>query len=103
MSNGDNVLATVKTGEVVLNKGQQQRLKALAGSNVFGAIGVPNFADGGVVPEFTSGSMASAQRIETASAEVAATVRDLRVVNVATETSAMALRVQNIENEATIG
>ena len=103
MANGDNVLATVKTGEVILNKGQQQRLKALAGSNVFGAIGVPNFADGGVVPEFTSGSMASAQRIETASAEVAATVRDLRVVNVATETSAMALRVQNIENEATIG
>lgn len=45
-SNGDNVLATVKTGEVILNERQQS---ALGGSRTFRAIGVPGFADGGVV------------------------------------------------------
>ena len=46
LSNGDNVLATVKTGEVVLNKRQQ---KALGGDRTFAAIGVPGFASGGLV------------------------------------------------------
>lgn len=45
-SNGDNVLATVKTGEVILNQRQQS---ALGGSRTFSAIGVPGFAEGGVV------------------------------------------------------
>lgn len=42
--NGDNVLATVKTGEVVLNQQQQQ---ALGGAATFARIGVPGFANGG--------------------------------------------------------
>lgn len=45
-SNGDNVLATLKVGEVVLNEKQQQ---LLGGDAVFRAIGVPGFASGGVV------------------------------------------------------
>jgi hypothetical protein len=45
-SNGDNVLATVKTGEVILNQRQQS---ALGGASTFRSIGVPGFADGGVV------------------------------------------------------
>lgn len=44
--NGDNVLATVKTGEVVLTVPQQI---ALGGAPVFRQIGVPGFAEGGVV------------------------------------------------------
>lgn len=44
--NGDNVLATVRTGEVILNKQQQQ---ALGGARVFRHIGVPGFASGGTV------------------------------------------------------
>ncbi len=44
---GDNVLALVKPGEVILNKSQQQRL---GGSSTFRRIGVPGFADGGLVP-----------------------------------------------------
>lgn len=44
MRNGDNVLATVKRGEVVLNRAQQQ---ALGGAPVFRALRVPGFADGG--------------------------------------------------------
>ena len=45
-SNGDNILATVKTGEVILNERQQ---KMLGGSKTFSQIGVPGFASGGVV------------------------------------------------------
>jgi hypothetical protein len=44
-SNGDNLLATVKTGEVILNERQQ---RMLGGSNVFKKIGVPGFASGGL-------------------------------------------------------
>ena len=42
--NGDNVLATVRVGEVILNEEQQRRL---GGANVLRAIGVPGFAKGG--------------------------------------------------------
>ena len=44
--NGDNVLATVKTGEVVLNESQQA---ALGGAKTFAAINVPGFQGGGIV------------------------------------------------------
>ncbi len=46
LSNGDNLLATVKVGEVILNKQQQQ---ALGGAPAFASIGVPGFARGGRV------------------------------------------------------
>lgn len=45
-SNGDNVLATLKVGEVVLNERQQA---ALGGAATFRSIGVPGFATGGIV------------------------------------------------------
>jgi hypothetical protein len=45
LSNGDNVLATLKTGEIVLNKEQQSRI----GYNSLKAARIPNFATGGVV------------------------------------------------------
>jgi hypothetical protein len=44
-SNGDNMLATVKTGEVILNERQQARL---GGASTFARIGVPGFATGGI-------------------------------------------------------
>lgn len=46
LSNGDNILATVKVDEVILNKQQQN---ALGGPSAFAAIGVPGFARGGRV------------------------------------------------------
>ena len=46
LSNGDNVLATLKTGEAVLNQGQISRL---GGPSVLRAVGVPGFAEGGLV------------------------------------------------------
>jgi hypothetical protein len=42
---GDNVLATVKRGEVILNRQQQQRA---GGSAFFRSIGVPGFVNGGI-------------------------------------------------------
>jgi hypothetical protein len=44
--NGDSVLATVKPGEVILNRAQQI---ALGGHKTFRSIGVPGFASGGIV------------------------------------------------------
>ena len=44
--NGDDVLATVKAGEVLLNKEQQRKL---GGDETFRKIGVPGFAGGGRV------------------------------------------------------
>jgi len=49
-SNGDNVLTTLKTGEVVLNQNQQQRL----GYDALAFAGVPGFATGGIVPTIPS-------------------------------------------------
>jgi tape measure domain-containing protein len=46
--NGDNILATVKRGEVILNEEQQKRL---GGARTFARIGVPGFAEGGRVSD----------------------------------------------------
>jgi len=45
-SNGDNILATVKTGEVILNENHQ---RMLGGDATFRRLGVPGFASGGIV------------------------------------------------------
>ncbi len=46
LSNGDNTLAYVKQGEIILNKDQQRK----AGGNLFFRnLGVPGFAGGGIV------------------------------------------------------
>jgi hypothetical protein len=53
--NGDNVLATVKTNEVILNEDQQRRA---GGPEFFRRLGVPGFGDGGRVMDiraFASG------------------------------------------------
>ncbi|RFM30029.1 phage tail tape measure protein [Deminuibacter soli] len=44
-SNGDNIFATVKKGEVILNESQQ---RAMGGPAAFAAAGVPGFAGGGI-------------------------------------------------------
>ncbi len=50
-SNGDNVLAFVKRGEVVLNQRQQS---LLGGSPTFRKLGIKGFADGGLVPPISA-------------------------------------------------
>ena len=46
LSNGDNILATVRRGEVILNEDQQRRA---GGESFFKSLGVPGFALGGPV------------------------------------------------------
>ncbi|NJO28568.1 MAG: hypothetical protein HC874_14260 [Richelia sp. SL_2_1] len=46
LRNGDNVIATVKRGEVIVNERQQA---LLGGAKTFRAIGVPGFQDGGII------------------------------------------------------
>lgn len=60
-ANGDNVLATVKTGEVILNKNQQS---LLGGASTFGRIGVPGFAKGGRVNSLGAPSLSVSQFTE---------------------------------------
>ena len=50
LSNGDNVLATLKTGEIVLNESQQRRI----GYASLKRAQIPNFANGGLVGAPTS-------------------------------------------------
>ena len=50
-SNGDNVLAYVKRGEVVLNQRQQS---LLGGSPTFRRIGIKGLAEGGIVPPISA-------------------------------------------------
>ena len=50
-SNGDNVLAYIKRGEVVLNQRQQS---LLGGSPTFRRIGIKGFAEGGIVPPISA-------------------------------------------------
>lgn len=60
--NGDNVLATLKRGEVVLNQRQQT---ALGGSKTFRSIGVPGFQRGGIVsPPINAPTLAESVRDE---------------------------------------
>ena len=42
-SNGDNVLVTLRTGEMVLNEKQRKKAEGMYGNGVWGAIGVPGF------------------------------------------------------------
>lgn len=98
LSNGDNVLATLKTGEVVLNQGQQRKI----GYKALKAAGIPNFANGGLVGAPTS-------VIQTANEDSALAKRNLELLQAGIEaTNARFDRLQvqwtaNTEDEADKG
>jgi hypothetical protein len=71
-SNGDNILATVKTGEVILNERQQS---ALGGPATFARIGVPGFADGGIAQ-----AARSTEIIDSGQGAIVDAIRAMRVV-----------------------
>jgi len=60
-SNGDNLLATVKTGEVILNRDQQARL---GGDRTFARLGVPGFASGGFVAQTAKNTESISSQIQ---------------------------------------
>lgn len=73
--NGDNILATVRRGEVILNAAQQA---ALGGPSVFQRIGVPGFAAGGTVPNTTPTPAPVASPNNGNGQEALAAIADLR-------------------------
>lgn len=54
---GDTVLAYLAPGEMVLNEGQQSRIQAMAGRNIFAKAGVPGYANATPMPHFASGGV----------------------------------------------
>lgn len=89
-SNGDNLLATIKTGEVILNQRQQA---ALGGSNTFRRIGVPGFANGGMVtPDASIDS----------SINIVEALRGLQLVVSATEITEVQNRLRVIETTTSL-
>jgi len=54
---GDNVLAYLKPGEMVLNEHQQSAIAQRAGSSIFSDVGVPGASRGSIVPYFASGGI----------------------------------------------
>lgn len=77
--NGDNVLTTLTRGEVVLNKGQQARL---GGAKTFSSIGVPGFANGGIVsPPLGAPSITRATQQDNNLMQLAIETRNLAISN----------------------
>jgi len=89
-SNGDNLLATIKTGEVILNQHQQA---ALGGARTFKRIGVPGFADGGMV---------GANNISNESDRVVEAIKNLNLVVSVSEITSVQNRIQAIETATSL-
>ena len=101
---GDNVLALVTRGEVVLNKAQQQRA---GGSEFFRSIGVKGFATGGQVGMAGSVSSVVGQSIvsnimspEQVMQAIDLRIMRLQVVNQASDTYRVANAELRVQNEA---
>lgn len=90
-SNGDNLLATVRTGEVILNERHQ---RALGGARTFRSIGVPGFADGG----FT-GSQIVKDMPGLSASELAREMKKVSLQVSVTEINEKQNRVNFLENE----
>lgn len=106
LDNGDNVFATLRTDEVVLNKAQQQKL---GGDATFRAIGVPGFETGGRVtvnttPIVNDIDLNSAGAAPSDSGMVLQELRALRMIVATWPTEIRAyLKYQDIEDaEATL-
>ncbi len=102
LSNGDDTLAYVRQGEVILNEEQQARA---GGSRFFQSIGVPGFANGGYVgsPSFSQANASYSIDYEKLANSIAKANSTLPapVVNV-TDITSQQNRVQVIESYANL-
>jgi hypothetical protein len=89
--NGDNVLTTLKTGEVVLNQQQQSRI----GSDALSFAGVPGFAMGGMVASIPSLPPSVSKGVQTG-ADLTALIEETRRLAIATNN-----RIDNLEVQYT--
>lgn len=97
-ANGDNLLATVKTNEVILNEQQQARL---GGAATFRSIGVPGFVSGG----YTGAISSAAQRSELSNRNLerfAEIIRSQKIVTVIEDINDGQSRVALVEGRAQI-
>jgi hypothetical protein len=92
--NGDNLLATVKTGEVILNERQQAML---GGANTFKRIGVPGFAGGGSVPSFSTSTIARQSESISLSREVLSAITQIKPIVTVEDINVGQSRVQVVE------
>lgn len=99
--NGDNLLATVKTGEVILNERHQA---LLGGANTFKQIGVPGFADSGRVgiPSFSTAAIARTSESISLSREVLSAITQIRPVVTVEDINLGQNRVQVVESGARV-
>lgn len=92
---GDNILATLKTGEVVLNESQQERA---GGSAFFSSIGVPGFATGGVAgvnSTVTAPIQQAGNDISNLANKIVDGINDIKVVTVVDDvTNAQAIQTE---------
>lgn len=92
-SNGDNLLATIKTGEVILNERQQ---RAIGGPAVFRKIGVPGFAEGGFAEDsFGVQSLRTPTPVDSGLQPIVDAIRNLRIYTSVTE-------IREVSNELNI-
>ena len=87
---GDNTLALVKPGEVILNEMHQ---RMLGGEATFKRIGVPGFANSGIVPQPQPPTI----NVTVDDKQLAKSLNSIKVINVATETTSVSNRVYNEE------
>jgi hypothetical protein len=90
-SNGDNLLATVRTGEVILNERQQA---ALGGNNTFARLGVPGFASGGLTATNSESRIAQNQLLNS--------IQDLQLFVSVEEINTGQNNVRVVQDRATI-
>jgi hypothetical protein len=63
--NGDNLLATVKTGEIITNQSQQRYIESVAGSDIWARAGVKGFASGGLTGVNSVSSSGATRSVDT--------------------------------------
>lgn len=96
-SNGDNMVATVRTGEVILNERQQAML---GGSNTFKRIGVPGFATGGFtgsVPSFSASNIARQSEANSINRDLVSSISNMRPIVTVEDINLGQQRVQVVE------
>ena len=98
---GDNILATVKSGEVILNEEQQARA---GGANFFKSIGVPGFNTGGVAmsSNITAPIQQGTSNIDAMVDAIATKINDIKVVAIVDEITGQQQLKAEIVDAATI-
>lgn len=104
-SNGDNILATVKTGEVIANERQQKYIESVAGSDIWTRAGIPGFDGGGLTSFSSSAALSnSGSRVgllESRLDQMVSEINDIKVVLPVDSLDFVQGRVKQVEARST--